>query len=145
MLRESRGAGLSTSGRSVSPAEQAAAVYESEPCARTFREDLEAHLLHGIVIATPTAFILARYVCRDWPATAIVNPWENDLTCSPRDCLHVYLAAGRTSEFWTFPHQPVTWVSFERRNILRFHRYDTLKGHALGPLRTPLFARSDRP
>lgn len=114
----------------MSPAETAAAVYALEPCARTFREDLEAHLLHGIVISTPTAFIMARYVCRDWPSSVIVNPWlnpETDLTCASRDCLHIYLAAGNLGEFFTFPHQYATWVSFERRNILRFHSYDTIK------------------
>jgi len=88
---------------------------------------MEAHLLHGIVISTPTAFIMARYVCRDWPASSIVDPWENDLTCAPRDCLHIYLAAGDLLEFFTFPHQPVMWISFERRNILRFHSYQALK------------------
>lgn len=116
----------SISARSVSPVEIAAAVYDQEPCARTFREDLEAHLLHGIVISTQTAFVMARYVCRDWPASAIVDPWNNDLACVP-DCLHIYLAAGRTSEFWTFPHKKVKWISFERGNSLRFHPYDQLQ------------------
>ncbi len=111
----------------MTPVEAAAAVYSREPCARSFREDLEAHLLHGIVVNTQTAFVLARYVCRAWPAAAIVNPWINDLTCAPRDCLHIHLAAGRTSEFFTFPHAPCSWVSFERRNILRFHPYDTIQ------------------
>ena len=88
------------------------------------------------VISTPTAFILARYVCRDWPAEVIVNPWLNPLACS-HDCLHIYLAAGRTSEFWTFPHKSVMWVSFERKNTLRFHGYEQLR-------RTILHPRSDR-
>jgi hypothetical protein len=111
----------------MNPAEQAAAVYEREPCARTFRSDLEAHLLHGIVISTPTAFIMARYVGSSWPTQDIVNPWCNDLNPSRRDCLHIYLAAGDLSEFFTFPHKPVTWCSFERRNILRFYSYQSLK------------------
>jgi len=111
----------------MTPVEQAASVYGRELCARTFREDLEAHLLHGIVINTPKAFIMARYVCRDWPASAIVDPWQNDLTCAPRDCLHVYLAAGDLLEFFTFPHVETKWISFERKNILRFHPYETTK------------------
>lgn len=110
----------------MSPAETAAAVYSREPCARSFREDLEAHLKNGIVISTPTAFIMARYVCRGWPASMIVNPWENDLTCV-HDCLHIYLAAGAISEFFTFPHERTIWLSFERENVLRFHPYDTIK------------------
>jgi len=111
----------------MKPIEIAKELHVTETGPRTFRNDVEAHLLNGIVFSTSTAFIMARYVCRAWPASAIVNPWQNDLTCAPLDCLHIYLAAGNISEFWTFPHQPVTWISFERRNILRFHPYDTLK------------------
>ena len=35
------------------PAEKAAAVYAQEPCAQSFREDLEAHLLISYVFSTP--------------------------------------------------------------------------------------------
>lgn len=111
----------------MTPVEQAADVYRREPCARTFREDLEAHLLHGLVMSTPTAFIMARYVGRDWPHEAIVDPWENDLTCAPKNCLHVYVAAGDIGELFQFPHKAAEWISFERRNILRFHPYQRLR------------------
>lgn len=69
----------------MTPVEQAAAVYLSEPCARTFREDLELHLLNGVVYSTPTAFIMARYVARDWPALSVVDPDQTDAKCTPKD------------------------------------------------------------
>lgn len=115
----------------MTPIEQAAAVYQREECARSFREDLEAHLLHGLVFSTPRGFIMARYVRRDWAHSAIVDPWqngENEATCAPeKDCLHVYLAAGELSEFFTFPHRRVLWVSFERSNRLHFHPYNRIQ------------------
>ena len=107
------------------PWEQAARVYEQEPCARPLSSDLEAHLFHGLVYSTPEAFIMARYVCRDWPEEWIRDPWQNPP--GERDCLHVYLAAGDISKFFTFGHFPVKWCSFERGNVLRFHSYQSLK------------------
>lgn len=110
----------------MTPVEQAAAVYLSEPCARTFREDLESHLLHGVVFSTPTAFIMARYVARDWPPHRIVDPSQNNTTDDHLDCLHVYLASGDLTEFFTFPHKPCKWVSFERENVLKFYSYERI-------------------
>ena len=110
----------------MSPIEQAAAVYQREPCARTFREDLEAHLLHGLVMCTPTAFVMARYVRKDWTHEQIVNPWHKIHLTSAANCVHIYLAAGRLVEFGEFPHCPVSWVSFERGNKLRFHPYSKI-------------------
>lgn len=111
----------------MKPVREAAAVYQREPCVRTFREDLEAHLLHGLVYSTSTCFVMARYVSRSWPDSTIVNPWLNDPTCSQLDTLHVYLAAGDLAELFDFPCQPVVWISFERRNILRYYSHISLK------------------
>ncbi len=111
----------------MTPVEIAKTLHIREDGPRSFLEDLEAHLIHGLVMSTPTAFIMARYVCRDWPGESIINPWVNDPGSSHIDTLHIYLAAGDISEFFTFPHRPCRWISFERRNILRFHSYDTLK------------------
>jgi hypothetical protein len=106
----------------MSPVEQAAAIYEREPCAGTFTDDLEAYLLHGLVHSSPTCFVMARYVCREWGYEAITDPWFSDSTCAP-DCVHIHLAAGDIREMWSFPHCPMRWVSFERGNKLRFHDY----------------------
>lgn len=112
----------------MTPAEQAAAVYHREECPRSFRQDLEAHLVNprAVVIATGRLFCMARPVSRDWDQLAITDPNFNSLTCAP-DCWHVYLGAGDISEFFTFPHDFLPWVSFERGNRLRIHRYDTLR------------------
>ncbi len=111
----------------MTPIEKAAAVYESEPCARPFREDLEAHLLHGLVFNTRESFIMARYVSKDWSPQDIVNPWINHKDGSQLNCIHIYLASGDITEFFTFPHQSVKWVSFERNNRLKFYHYLPLK------------------
>lgn len=126
----------------LTPVERAAAVYGREACARSFREDLEAHLLHGLVFSTPTAFCMARYVSREWPGGMIVDPHvndsgvagggvenfgESDLTCALKNCIHLYLAAGDMGEFFEFPHEPCEWISYERNNVLRFHSYEALK------------------
>lgn len=110
----------------MSPAEQAAAVYLSEPCARMFEEDLDAHLLHGLVYSTPTAFGMARYVCSAWPHEWIVDPWFNSRDHGTHDTLHVYLAAGNLREILALPHFPAAFISFERQNRLRFYDYDQL-------------------
>lgn len=100
----------------MTPVEQAAAVYDREPCAGTFREDLEEYLLHGMVHSAATAFVMARYTTR-----------EDSLTCPLETCIHVHLAAGDVSEMFNFPHMPCKWISFERKNVMRFHPYDQLK------------------
>lgn len=102
----------------MTPVEQAAAVYEREECARTFREDLEAHLLNGYVFSTPTMFMMGRPVRHDAPPEDLVNPW----VVFPReecDAWMVYLAAGNLAEFWTVEPFPLVYVIFERQNVLR--------------------------
>jgi len=105
--------------------EAAAEVYRTEPCARTLTEDLEAHLRYGMVYSNDKAFIMARYVRRDMPPEHIVDPWWNDRS-GFTDTIHIYLASGDLSVFFTFPHEPAKWISFERRNKLRFYSYPAL-------------------
>ena len=109
----------------MSPAEQAAAVYEREPCARTFEEDLEAHLLHGWVVSTPQFFVMARPVDSAAQPACIVNPWHR-FPPEACDTWHIYLAAGdlRAALAW-LPH-PLPKIAFERRNILRYYRLESL-------------------
>lgn len=116
----------------TSCAEQAAAVYGRESCARSFAEDLEAHLLNpqGLVVSCPRAFAMVRPVRRDWERGRIVDPWEYALTCSP-DCWHIYLYAGEIDAVFDFPHEPLPWVSFERGNVLRFYRYERIRARCL--------------
>lgn len=111
----------------MTPIARAHALHYNENGPRSFKQDLEAHLLHGLVFSTPTAFVMARHVSRSWPEESIINPWVNDATCDHLNCLHVYLAAGDLTEFWTFPHKPAKWCSFERRNNLRFYPYERIR------------------
>lgn len=115
----------------MTAAEQAAAVYRSEPCAGTFKDDLNHHLLHGMVFSTPTAFVMASYTHKD------------GLTCAHESCIHVHLAAGDIAEILSFPHAACDWISFERRNVLRYHRYEHLKKRCSKILQTHPIFRQD--
>lgn len=101
------------------PVELAAEVYEREECARTFREDLEAHLLSGYVFSTPELFLMARGVRHDAPRGWIVNPWHV-FPDAEQDGWLVYLAAGRVNSFFTFMPRPMKFIGWERGNVLRF-------------------------
>jgi hypothetical protein len=110
----------------VTPAEQAAAVYDREPCARTFREDLEAHLLNGYVFSTPSAFAMGRPVRSSADPAQIVNPWHsfNREEC---DAWQVYLAAGDISSVIHLEPFPLTFYFWERNNVLRIFLSKTVK------------------
>ena len=106
----------------MTPAEQAAALYEREPCARSFREDLEAHLVNGWVYASPTAFLMARPIPSGVTVAERCNPW-NSWPFEDCDCVHLYACAGDMAEIWRqFPPEwegRIKSVAFERRNIPR--------------------------
>lgn len=101
----------------MTPIEQAASVYEREPCRRTLKEDLELHLLNGYVFSTPTCFVMGRPVVREADPADIVDP---AITFDGRylDCWHVYLAAGDMREAIRFMPYPLEYMSFERKNVL---------------------------
>ena len=106
-----------------SPYEIAKCVYENEPCARTFMEDLQLHLAHGYVFNTPRLFLMGRPVSRDGDTCDIVCP----VVCySVPDCWMVYLAAGDISEFFKFEPFELQWFCWERNNKLRFYRRERL-------------------
>ena len=125
----------------MSPAQRAAAVYDQEPCARSFKEDLEAHLIYGVVVSTPDLFFMARPVSHDAPRYEIVNPWCNVWDAGEPDCWHLYLYAGDMMDaFKQVPHS--TYVSFEKKNRLRVYRvkdiYAACSRHSLVSYRTSL-------
>ena len=107
----------------MTPVERAAEVYRLEPCARTFREDLEAHLLNGYVLNTPTCFLMARPVERMALESFIVDPWHI-FPPEQCDCWHIYLCAGDMLEALGFAPYPLPWLSWERKNKLRFWPWD---------------------
>jgi hypothetical protein len=110
--------------REFKPVSAAMKVYETEHCPRTFEKDLELHLRHGLVYSDNDVFVAARPVYREWPKILITDPsWY---TAGPGDCWHVYLCAGMMRKlFWLAPF-PLPWVSFERKNRIRFYRWKDL-------------------
>lgn len=114
----------------MNPYEQAAAVYDREPCARTLAEDLTAHLHSGLVISTDRAFAMARITRREWPVEMALNPWLSD---PDGDTWHVWLAAGDMSEMLKFGPSK-KWLAFERSNVLRFWRFESLRKWIISPI-----------
>jgi hypothetical protein len=110
----------------MKPVEEAAAVYQREPCVRTFREDLEAHLLNGFVMSTERFFYMARPVVKSASPWDIVNPWIvfPEEEC---DCWHVYLYAGDMSFIFSHAPKAYPWGSFERHNKIRFYPWEAFK------------------
>lgn len=108
----------------MSPAEQAAEVYEREDCPRTFARDVELHMLNGYVFSTPHFFAMGRPVNSMCPAWQIVDPAVRfERGC---DAWLVYLVAGDMRRALAcFPYR-LPLVGFERFNVLRWHPMDKL-------------------
>jgi hypothetical protein len=110
----------------MTPVQRAAAVYDREPCARSFKEDLEAHLIYGLVVSTPDLFLMARPVSHDAPRYEIVNPWCNVWDSGEPDCWHLYLYAGDMLSAFQQATYELPYVSFERKNRLRVYRREVI-------------------
>ena len=106
------------------PVLEAMAVYNREPCLRTFQEDLELHLLTGHVHSTPTYFIMGRPVHSEAPYDEITDP---AIKFDNPDCWHIYLASGDITAFWRHEVIRFPFVSWERNNVLRVHPMDRVK------------------
>lgn len=114
--------------KNMTPIERAARIYEQEPCARTFGEDLEAHFTTGYVISTPDLFVMGRAVSRGATREQILDPWvafPEGMT----DAWMVYLFAGDLSQVLRYLPGPKEWVAFERKNVLRFRRFKSIRRH----------------
>ena len=109
----------------MKPVEIAAMVYEKEPCARSFKEDLEAHLLdpHGIVVSTPSCFLMARPVLHWHEYRYVTNP---HIRYHNGDCWHVYLYAGEMMSAFKQATYRLPFVSFERKNRLRVYTWQDI-------------------
>lgn len=109
---------------------EAVAVYRREHCTRSFEQDLLLHSQHGYVFNEAAFFIMGRPVRHDAPAALIVNP-EFLFPAANCDCWHVYLAAGDLSRAWDMLPYPLPWLSFERKNELRFYEAKRIREHCL--------------
>lgn len=114
----------------MNPAFNACKVYQNEPCANTFWQDLDAYLANGFVHSTPEFFVMARPVASKWNTSCIVNPLidlqDNELTL-PHDMWHIALMAGDMRKAWSlFPYQ-LPLISMERKNRLHIYDYERFK------------------
>lgn len=113
----------------MTPYEAARAIYQSEPCARTFEEDLLLHMKHGYVISTPRVFLMARPVWSVADDYQIVDasyllPGSHE---SVGDCWHIHVLAGDMAEALSFMPFELPFVSFQRKNVLRFWPLASIK------------------
>lgn len=118
------------------PLEQAMAVYTSEPCRRTFNEDLISHLMNGFVFSTPEYFIMGRPVISTATYEQITDP-DHAFPREQCDCWHIHLMAGDTRPAWAIMPWPLALFSFERRNDLRFYPVERIRKLSGVHLNTP--------
>jgi hypothetical protein len=108
----------------MSPFEMAMLVYATEPCARSFDEDLRRHHLYGYVFSSPSCFIMGRPVEKNAQERLIKDP---SVRFYNPDAWLVYLAAGDLAEFFKHEPYPLPWLGWERDNHLRFYRRDNVR------------------
>lgn len=99
----------------MTPFEQARALHRSDPDNEPFEEVLMAHLLHGVVVSTPTVFVLMRPVGLWAEHKSFDDSW---LRFANPDCWHCYLAAGDLREMFAAIPYPLPYCSFVRKNRL---------------------------
>lgn len=104
-----------------SPLDQILGLYLETGSARSFADDLAAHLRHGVVVGTAEVLVLARPV-----ASAAPVEWINDpghvFSASDCDAWYVYAFAGNLwAALGHFPYR-LPYIAFERanQNGLRF-------------------------
>lgn len=107
----------------MTPFEQAAAVYDREPCARNFEQDLLLHLQFGYVVSTPEAFAMVRRVRHDWPDERLREPCA---TAADGDCWFVWLLAGDLALTTRWLPCELPWLGYERNNRVIVRRVDKL-------------------
>ena len=101
----------------MNPFESARILHRSIPDIILFEEALSAHLLFGVVVSTPNVFFMARPVDSGADSLGYDDPW---LTYDDPDTWHIYLAAGDLVSISDLLPYPLPWVSFVRKNSLRF-------------------------
>jgi hypothetical protein len=93
-----------------------------------FRNDLRAHLAHGIVHACPEFIILLRAVPRSAPVEQLVNPWWSwpDAEC---DTWYIWLLAGngaRALDVLVPIYGVKKWVAFQTSGPPKFWKFNKL-------------------
>lgn len=89
----------------------------------TFDQVVESHAVGGVILATPSVFVMARRIVHSWSDEQICHP---QITASPEeaDCWHVWLLAGDFREAVERLDRSFPFVSWHRRGKLKVHRLD---------------------
>ena len=93
----------------MSPAETAAELCRAR--GGDFREEMEAHLLHGYVFATPTAFLMGRPMPRSGNAGDLWRTWPRG-EC---DAWFVWIGVGDAAELLAMTPFPLPWIGWYRQ------------------------------
>lgn len=102
----------------MTPVEKIAALYEQH--GGSFREVLEAHLLHGYVYSTPDCFLIGRAVNSAAPLDEILDPWRT-WEREQQDAWWVYAMAGDIRRAMKFTPYELPKIGFERRGVTRYY------------------------
>ena len=108
----------------IYPYDNAAKVYDREPCARTFEEDLDSHLRRGFVFSTPASFIMGRPVDRYANECLILDP---DHSFYSWNSWLIFLASGDLRQFFRNVPFSLEWVGWQRSNKLRWYKLEDIK------------------
>jgi hypothetical protein len=100
--------------------DRARKVYADEESPRALAVDILLHIANpqGWVVSRPDLLILARPVRKDAKPEEILDAgWE----FHEADCWHIYLVVGNASTAFQYLPFDLPWISFERKNKLRFY------------------------
>ena len=117
----------------VRPIHLAERAHAAQHGPRSFQEDLQLHLSHGVVVATCRVFVLARPVSMSWSGEFLVDSARTaEQTNDPDDrAWWLYLLAGDWSQ--AILHMPfyLPVVGWERHGNVHWLRTSTIVRHAL--------------
>jgi len=112
----------------MTPYAAARLVYDVEPCAHTFDEDLVQLCTTGWVCSSPEVFIMGRPVFASAEPALIVDS-SYSFPEEVWNCWHIHLYAGNLAKAFDIEPYHFPWISFERKNKLRF--WDRAKIHRI--------------
>ena len=109
----------------MTPFEQAIAGHLEGCSAAEFYRDLDAHFLNGIVIATPSVFLMLRKVFSGASEELITDPTVSfrEEEC---DAWFVYLAAGSLPDLFRLGIEPMEKICYLRFGKLKINRFQSI-------------------
>lgn len=109
----------------MTPLEQAQRLYVTQPCGRTFEQDVATFLRIGVVFSTGTAFLMAKPVPSPMVSTSFIyaDP-EAVADRSICDTWLIWIAAGDMGEFFRFAPFRLDWLAWARKGVIRWHSFN---------------------